>query len=101
MSVKIDFNPDYAHLSVQVDSSEPHEIHGSFLETLRRLIRRAHQVNVDLSALQQVDDNLRPVMLELREIPGDSTIILRVARDSEALESCKALFENRRPIVRH
>ena len=44
MPVKIALNPDNAHLSVKVNAGERQEVHGSFLETLRRLVKRAKQI---------------------------------------------------------
>jgi len=101
MSVKIAFNPENAHLSLKVDSGERQEIHGSFLETLRRLAKRAKQINVDLTALPQVDARLLMVMDELRAFSGDSTIILRTPKGSKTEASLKALFENRQTIMRN
>lgn len=101
MSIKLEFNPEEAHLSVKVTTSENQDVHRSFLETLRRLAKRAKQISLDLTDLQQVDNNLLMVMEELRSLPGDSTIILRTNEGSKTEATFKALFENRQTIVRH
>jgi hypothetical protein len=101
MPVKIAFNPENAHLSVKVYAGERQQVHGSFLETLRRLVKRAKQINVDLTELPQVDDKLLMVMDELRALSGDSTIILRTRKGSKTEASLRTLFENRQTIMRH
>jgi len=101
MSIKIDFNPRDSNLSVKVTATATNEYHGSFLETLRRLVKRAKKINLDLTELEQVDNALLMVMEELRSMPAESTLVLRTKKGTETEQSVKALFDNRQTIVRH
>jgi len=101
MSIKLDFVPETLSLSIKLTATETKEVHGSFLEMLRRLAKKAKQVNLDLTDVERVDNTVLLVLEELRELSGESTIILRTKKGSEAEVSMRAIFENRQPIFRH